>query len=144
MSNTLPNRSTGNGVLISAICFFALTALLAYTNAARGSGHWGRLDDPAIWAWMALAAAMFGFWGYLAIVVAATQKAAFGRGLLTGLGLVYLTLIGLSMRDIFSHDNTASIVFQALWVPLASSVVMGPLLLLFRWIGKAYGKPDHD
>jgi hypothetical protein len=129
---------------MSAICFFALTALLAYTNAARGSENWDRLDDPAIWAWMAVAAVTFGFWGYLTLLVAATQKAALGRGLLTGLGLAYLALIGLATRDIFSHDNTASIIFQALWVPLVSSVVMGPLLLLFRWIGKSYGKPDHD
>jgi hypothetical protein len=144
MSNTLPNRSTGNGVLMSAICFFAFTALLAYTNAARGSGHWDRLDDPMIWGWMALAAAMFGFWGYVALILSATQKTALGRRLLIGLGLAHLVLAALASRGTFSHDNTASIVFQALWVPLVSSVVMGPLLLLFGWIGKAYGKPDHD
>lgn len=144
MSKILPARSITNGVLMSAICLFGLTALLAFTNAARGSGHWERLDDPIIWGWMALAAASFGFWGYVAIIVGVAHKAALGRGLLVGLGLCYLALIGLGTQDIFSHDSTASIFFQALWVPLVSSVVMGPLLLLFGWIGKAYGKPDHD
>jgi hypothetical protein len=131
-------------VLISAICLLALTALLAYTNAARGTDQMDKLKDPAIWGWMTIAAAMFGSWSYLAILVGAAQKTALGRGLLTGLGLSYLAIIGLATRDIFSHDNTASIIFQALWVPLVSSVVMGPLLLLFGWIGRAYGKPGND
>ncbi len=142
MPATRPAR--GGGVVLAAMGFFALTVLLAYTNAARGTGHWDRLDDPAIWGWMALAAAPFGFWGYLAILVGAARKTALGRYLMTGLGLAYLALIGLATQETFSHDNTGSIIFQALWVPLVSSVVMGPLLLLFGWIGNAYGKPDYD
>lgn len=144
MSIALSNRSKGNGALMSAICFFALTALLAYTNAARGAGHWNRLDDPVIWAWMAVAAAMFGFWGYVSLILSATHTTVLGRRLLIGLGLAHFALTALASRGPFSHDNTLSIVFQAFWVPLVSSVVMGPLLLLFGWIGKAYGKPDHD
>ncbi len=144
MSNAPPTRSIGNGVLMSAIGLVALTAVLAYTNAARGSGHWDRLDDPVIWGWMALAAAMFGFWGFVALILSATRKTVLGRRLFIGLGLAHLTLTALASRETFSHDSTGSIIFQALWVPLVSSVVMGPLLLLFRWIGRAYGKPDND
>ncbi|MBA3864539.1 MAG: hypothetical protein C0517_11425 [Erythrobacter sp.] len=136
--------SLSNGLVLSAVCFFALTSLLAYTNAARGSGHWHRLDDPAIWGWMALSAAMFGFWGYLSLIVGATRKTALGRRLLTGLGLVHLAITALGLRETFSHDSTGSIIFQAFAIPVISSVVMGPLLLLFAWIGKAYGKPEHD
>ena len=126
------------------MCFFALTALLAYTNAARGSGHWHRLDDIGVWFWMAVSAALFGFWGYLAIVLGAKRKTALGRWLFSGAGLAYLAVIALALREIFSHDGTGSIIFQAIWIPIVSSVVMGPLLLSFAWIGNAYGIPDND
>ncbi|AOL93739.1 hypothetical protein [Porphyrobacter sp. LM 6] len=139
-----PSTSIGNGLILSAICLVSLASLLAYTNAARGVGHWHRLDDPAIWAWMVVAAAMFGFWGYLSIVLGATRKTALGRRLFTGIGLAYLVVIGLSQNETFSHDSVGSIVFQAFLVPAISTVVMGPLLLLFAWIGNAYGKPDYD
>jgi cytochrome c biogenesis factor len=138
------STSVGNGVVLSAICFFALTSLLSYTNAARGTGHWHRLDDPWIWGWMAIAAAMFGFWGYLALILDATRSTALGRRLLVGLGLVHLTLTALGLRDVFSHDSDGSIAFQAIAIPVISTVVMGPLLLLLGWIGKAYGAPDND
>lgn len=93
---------------------------------------------------MALAAALFGFWGYLSIMLSVTRRTALGSKLFTGTGLAYLAITALSLRETFSHDGTASIAFQALAVPAISTVVMGPLLLLFAWIGNAYGKPDHD
>ncbi len=138
------SSSVGSGLFLSAIGFFALTSLLAYTNAARGSGHWHRLDDPWIWGWMALAAAMFGFWGYLSLILGATRRTALGRRLLTGLGLTHLALTALGLRETFSHDSDGSIAFQAIAIPVVSTVVMGPLLLLLGWIGRAYGAPDHD
>lgn len=138
------SRSVIDGFLLSTVALVALTSLLAYTNAARGTGNWDRLDDPVIWVWMAVAAAMFGFWGYLSIILGMTRKTALGRRLVAGAGLAYLIIIALALRGTFSHDSTGSIMFQAFAVPAVSTVVMGPLLLLFAWIGKAYGKPDHD
>ncbi len=132
-------------ITLCLICWFALTAVFQVANAARGTAdNWDRLEDPTIWIFVAISAAIIGFWGFASIMLSLLCKSQLGRVMFVILGLLYMVFIAFAGYEEFNHSSAYELVFDTFIVPLVATIVMVPMMLICAGIAKVAGTADDE
>ena len=126
-------RSTGT-YLAAAGCF-GLTLMILFTASVRYSEA-DRFTDPVHWIFAIIGAGLAGFWAYVPLLMAGTMPSDFGRKLCIGLGLLYLVIAALATHEFMTARGLFERMFEFLFLPAISSVIMAPLVLLVRHYGR--------
>ena len=128
------------------VAFIFMTVGIMYSYAADGDDTWYRFYSLSAWFWVAVAAALTGSWGFIAMMIGIWQRSVVARWALIMVALLYFFVAGVNAAHAFDSAGTWGPLesgFDMVIIALFGGAFMVPLMLVIGLIGWVLTKVAH-